>query len=545
MNPVTQATEMLDESVPTELSAQRPLARALAQALPGTMLLSAGLLLSPTVLAASFQVTSTADSGTGSLRDAINQANANPGADTITFNSSVTGTISLTSGTLQITDDLDIQGPGASVLTVDGSGIIASPLTGGGTHHHGGKGEGGKGGGNATNGGGGGGGGPSTSVFTISTGNTQTANGTQQALASSTVSISGLTISGGFSHDGGGIYAYDTDLTVSQCVVSGNTAINRGGGILIRGYSASLLLTDSTVSNNTGYYGGGVATTSAAITIQRSTIANNTATASSYYGGGGIMVHNDNNNALTITDSTISGNNSNFNGGGIMVRHTAASISNSTVTGNTAASYGGGLYFYGVYSGTTVTNSTVSGNQASYGGGLSVSSNYGNASASNSVFGSNSASSNDPDVHTGSSAYLPLDHSLLEAAGSATIVDNGGNIMNQAPMLGTLGNNGGPTMTMLPLAGSPLIDAGDPAFTGPPNNDQRGPGYPRIVNGVVDIGATEYAAAAPPGPGPVGYVAVPGLGNAGKLGLGVLLGLAGLAVARRRQQVTVPKDRVA
>ena len=527
MNQTVQVPGVNRASAPCVIPSRRPLARALGQALPGAVLLSAGLLASPALLAATYQVTNIGDSGAGSLRDAINQANANPGADTITFSSSVTGTIGLTSGTLLITDDLDIQGPGAAALTVDGSGISV-PLTGG--RHHGGKGENGKSGGSATNGVPGTG----TSVFTVGSGSPPGGNATQQAQASFTVSISGLTISGGTSTDGGGIYAYDTDLTVSQCVVSGNTATDLGGGIAVRGYSASLLLTDSTVSNNTAFLGGGVGTTSAAITIQRSTIANNTATTSSYYGGGGIMVHNDNNNMLTVTDSTISGNSSSYNGGGIMVRHTAANISNSTVTGNTAANYGGGLYFHGVYSGTTVTNSTITGNQASYGGGLSTSYSSSYASASNSAFGGNSASGSDPDMHTANS-YIVLDHSLVQAPGGATITDNGGNLMNQAPMLGGLANNGGPTLTHLPLAGSPLIDAGDPAFTGPPNNDQRGAGYPRIVNGVVDIGATEYAAAAPPGPGPVGYVPVPGLGDAGKLGLGALLGLAGLAVARRRR----------
>jgi hypothetical protein len=84
-------------------------------------------------------------------------------------------------------------------------------------------------------------------------------------------------------------------------------------------------------------------------------------------------------------------------------------------------------------------------------------------------------------------------------------------------------------MTMLPLAGSPLIDAGDPAFSGLAT-DQRG--FARIVNGRVDIGAAEFGAAA------VGAaVPAPGLGLGGQLGLGALLGLAGLAVARRRRNL--------
>src|SRR5438270_8966073 len=57
------------------------------------------------------------------------------------------------------------------------------------------------------------------------------------------------------------------------------------------------------------------------------------------------------------------------------------------------------------------------------------------------------------------------------------------------PRLGPLQDNGGPTATRLPLPGSPLINAGDPAFQPPPATDQRG--RPRVQNGRIDIGATE------------------------------------------------------
>ena len=520
----------------------RPLVAAVTRALPGAMLLSAGALLSPAVLAATYPVSNTNDSGSGSLRDAIAQANANPGADIVTFNSNITGTISLTTGTLQITDDLDIQGPGASVLTVDGSGI-ATVTAQGADHTHHGKGERSGGVGNATQGGGYYYGGGTGRVFTISAsaGRPAGSSTTQQALASSTVSISGLTISGGTATNGGGILGYDTDLTVSQCVVSGNSANDEGGGIAMFGYDATVLVTDSTVTGNSAHYGGGVATTQSAITIQRSTISNNVAFANGEYGGGGVFIHNDNNNILTITDSTITGNHSYYNAGGVFVRHTEAHISNSTIANNTADVYGGGLYLHSAYSGTRVTNSTIAGNSAGDGGGIKQSANNYSASLriSNSVVSGNTASSgSNPDVMTTSHAVYS-DHSLFENSGSALIADSGGTILGQNPMLGALANNGGPTLTQLPMAGSPLIDAGDPAFTPPPNNDQRGPGFPRVVNGTIDIGATEVSGAAPPAPS---FVAVPALGDAGRLGLGALLGLAGLAVARRRKQVGISRS---
>jgi CSLREA domain-containing protein len=59
-------------------------------------------------------------------------------------------------------------------------------------------------------------------------------------------------------------------------------------------------------------------------------------------------------------------------------------------------------------------------------------------------------------------------------------------------LIGPLQNNGGPTLTHALLPGSPALDAGDPNFdpTSTPY-DQRGPGFPRIKNGRVCIGAFE------------------------------------------------------
>jgi hypothetical protein len=62
-------------------------------------------------------------------------------------------------------------------------------------------------------------------------------------------------------------------------------------------------------------------------------------------------------------------------------------------------------------------------------------------------------------------------------------------LLNVDPMLGPLQDNGGPTWTMALLPGSPAIDVGD--NTDAPDWDQRGEGFPRIVNGVIDIGAFE------------------------------------------------------
>ena len=63
-------------------------------------------------------------------------------------------------------------------------------------------------------------------------------------------------------------------------------------------------------------------------------------------------------------------------------------------------------------------------------------------------------------------------------------------------LVGTLGNYGGPTQTIPLLPGSPAIDAGSVVLAVDANDiplttDQRGAGFPRVINEAVDIGAFE------------------------------------------------------
>jgi hypothetical protein len=72
-------------------------------------------------LPSTFTVLHLADGGPGSLRQAIAEANAMPGADQIAFAPGLKGTLGLTGGELAITDDLTIDGPGEHKLTISGS----------------------------------------------------------------------------------------------------------------------------------------------------------------------------------------------------------------------------------------------------------------------------------------------------------------------------------------------------------------------------------------------------------------------------------------
>jgi hypothetical protein len=90
------------------------------------------------------------------------------------------------------------------------------------------------------------------------------------------------------------------------------------------------------------------------------------------------------------------------------------------------------------------------------------------------------------------------DYNLIGDGTGMTGLANGvhGNLVGSAaapidPLLGPLQDNGGPTPTMALLLGSPAVDAGNNAYA--TRFDQRGGGFPRVLNGRIDIGAFELA----------------------------------------------------
>src|SRR3990170_1120837 len=108
-----------------------------------------------------------------------------------------------------------------------------------------------------------------------------------------------------------------------------------GGGIRNDG---ALTLTNSTVSGNTATVAGGIVNYPVGtVTLTNSTVSGNTASFTNN-GGGGIF----NQATLTITNSTVSGNTANFSGGGIYNNLGTATITNSTINNNTADSDGNG-----------------------------------------------------------------------------------------------------------------------------------------------------------------------------------------------------------
>src|SRR5208337_4206696 len=181
---------------------------------------------------------------------------------------------------------------------------------------------------------------------------------------------------------------------------------------------------------------------------------------SALYTGGGVYNYF---GTTTLTDCTVSGNSAGDGGGGLICGDGTITLTDSTVSGNYARVIGGGLWSDGT---TTLTNTIVAENTATTSGPDALGAF---ASQGNNLIGKTD----------GSSGWVSSDL-------TGTIAQP----LN--PLLAPLGNYGGPTQTMALLPGSPAINAGDnsliPAGL---TTDQRGPGFPRIVVGTVDIGAFE------------------------------------------------------
>ena len=181
---------------------------------------------------------------------------------------------------------------------------------------------------------------------------------------------------------------------------------------------------------------------------------------------------------------------------------------NSTVSGNVAADQGGGLTANGLI---TIDHSTITGNSSQGSGGGIV--QLAGMVLRNSIVAGNMAGVLGPDLLLGFSASTPQvrfsilgsnnGNGLTEAPfGSPDINGNliGGPVHGLLnPMLAPLANNSGPTQTHALLPGSPAINAGDPAFVGPSNTDQRGTGFARVGGGRLDMGAFEVQSTLPDG----------------------------------------------
>jgi predicted outer membrane repeat protein len=395
-------------------------------------------------------VTNTNDTGYGSLRWAVAQANALTGPNTITFSPGVFGTpqtITLTSGPLTLADAAltTIQGPGASLLTVSGNNadrvfvvnLNAAAAISGMTVSQGVATSGGRGG-------------AIDNTGTLSVSNATVSNNTGNGVFNSgSLALVNTAVTG---NSNGGILNTGS-LTVTGGSVSSNSGANRG---IFNSGSAAVF--SSTISGNAGgnIFNGGTLSVTASTVSSTSSVAN----------GAGIF----NSGTATVSTSTLNGNAATLNGGGIFSDGTLTVVS-STLNGNSAVN-GGGIFSNGTL---TVTAGTISGNSATNGGGIFNLNPLPNSLTLNST------------IVAGNTAASGADVFGAIAPGSSF------NLVGGSPGLNPLANNGGPTQTMSLQPGSPAINAGDPNATDANGNllrsDQRGSARPHGAGQTPDIGA--------------------------------------------------------
>ena len=244
---------------------------------------------------------------------------------------------------------------------------------------------------------------------------------------------------------GGGIFCHDSSPTISDCIISGNTTALAGGGIFVYGDNSSGTITNCTITGNSAVSGGGIFCTSeSSPTIANCIISNNTAGKDS----GGIFC--DCNSSPTITNCAISGNSASDEGGGIGCWETSS---------------------------PTITNCTISSNSGEYGGGIH-SEDLASPTVVNSIIWGNSGGGDQIELFDSSS--IDITYSDIQGGWTGT-----GNIDN-APLF----VDGGDYHL---ITASPCIDAGDNNAPGLIETDKDG--RPRIINGIVDMGAYEYLGA--------------------------------------------------
>lgn len=416
-------------------------------------------------------VANTADSGPGSLRQAI--LDICPGG-TIDFG--VTGTITLTSGQLDINKALTIAGPGPADLTVLQAGgayafviaegvssVIIKDLTVGSASPYSGS---------------------SPNCLTTLT-NALGCVLSQMYAGTGIVNQGGVSVSGCvFQADYFGIFnSYSGNMLVENSIFTGNlVAIGSMGNMTVSGAAFS--------GNRTGIFAFPLFSGTEAITnVTNSIFADNDARSFAPFAAG-ITNYG---KTLTVGNSTFSGNVG--GAGGALHNFTEMFVANSTFAGNAAVAMNdqGGNPISGTgiggailsYTEATIANCTITCNTAVTGGGVG-----GSTSLSNSILSANGGGNCAADNVFGG---FPFDggHNIEDGSGCGFGPTS---LSSTDPLLDPvgLGDNGGPTRTIALLPGSPAVDAADASVCAAPpvnNHDQRGIARPQGAG--CDIGAFE------------------------------------------------------
>ena len=246
-----------------------------------------------------------------------------------------------------------------------------------------------------------------------------------------------------------GVRANIYDLTISGARYDKSQGPE--GAIVNRG---NLSLVGVALTGNAGIEGGAVTNLGGFVGIKWSQITGNSAVT----GGGGLL---NNNGTITVNNSTIANN----------------KVTGGTQGGGAISTYGGAL---------TLESVTISGNNAPAVAGnvrAGVWIESGTLTLHNSILYGNGAR----DLQNDGATVNSQGYNLIGAtSGSAGLKST--DVLGVDPKLGAFTDDGA-TKTLALLAGSPAINAGDPATSG--DFEQRGGGFPRVRGGRIDIGAFE------------------------------------------------------
>ncbi len=291
---------------------------------------------------ATYVVTSAADTydancdGHCTLREAIAAANSSPTNDEVVFHTAIFSTprtIGLGDSGLGLFNngEITITGPGAGLLTVNGTNLYQVFIIGPGTR-------------------------ATVSGLKITNGSATATHGSG-IHSSGDLTLRDLIITG---NSRGGIYNGGGTLNVERVSITNNTAANGGG---IYNDSGNLNVSDSTIANNgvfSGGLGGGISNSNGTVALNNTNLSSNTAPS-------GAGIHNSQ-GTVSVTNTTISNNISNGGSGGGVYNGTGTIYLDSvTVADNQTTGQGGGIT--NQLGGTFNTRNSIFANNSSNGTG--------------------------------------------------------------------------------------------------------------------------------------------------------------------------------